>query len=227
MTHVIKLVAKSILKLLNPSSFANTEIACATANGKITTEIRTMSVVDRVRLLAIYLKSSPQRKQAWEALCKEHNLPQTVLQYNVETRWNSTYKMLQSSIKLKEQMKLYLDETKILPAFIDHDWHRIEQVCSVLRWLDSATETVSRKGSGAFCTLSLYYFLQNQLRPAVARIGEYKNLDHDISEAVAAGLKKCERYYILADSRDIYYVALFLDPRDKGHSLNVELDKEN
>ncbi|KAK9481343.1 ribonuclease H-like domain-containing protein [Lipomyces japonicus] len=150
MAPFMNLVAKSILKLLNPKSFANTEIACVTANDKITPEIRAISVVARVRLLAIYLKSSLQRKQAWETLCKEHNLPQTVLQYDVGTRWNSTYKMLQSSIKLKEQIKLYPGETKILPAFIYHDWHRIEQVCSVLRWLDSATETVSRNGSGEF-----------------------------------------------------------------------------
>ncbi|KAK9349849.1 hypothetical protein V1523DRAFT_139674 [Lipomyces doorenjongii] len=53
--------------------------------------------------------SSPSSRRLEESLCSVHGLYNKHIQYDVDNRWNSTYRMLQDGLSAKEQIRHYLN----------------------------------------------------------------------------------------------------------------------
>ncbi|KAK9386042.1 hypothetical protein V1515DRAFT_605937, partial [Lipomyces mesembrius] len=55
------------------------------------------------RVLALWIHRSPQRKQKWNDVCKISNLTDKFIEYDFDTRWNSTFRMLDDALQAREQ----------------------------------------------------------------------------------------------------------------------------
>ncbi|KAK9349959.1 hypothetical protein V1523DRAFT_128329 [Lipomyces doorenjongii] len=54
----------------------------------------------KLRIFALWIDRSPQRRQKWKEICDFLNLPNKFIQYDVDTRWISTFRMLNVDFKL-------------------------------------------------------------------------------------------------------------------------------
>ncbi|KAK9252867.1 hypothetical protein V1507DRAFT_196101 [Lipomyces tetrasporus] len=60
----------------------------------------------RLRILALWIARTPQRKQSWKNVCRINDLPDKFIAYDVDNRWNSTYQMLDDGLASKRQIHL-------------------------------------------------------------------------------------------------------------------------
>ncbi|KAK9327500.1 hypothetical protein V1520DRAFT_263328, partial [Lipomyces starkeyi] len=165
------------------------------------------SALSRLRILSTWILRSPQRREGWKSLCSVNGLNDKYIEYDVDTRWNSTYRMLQGGIAAKEQIRCYLNAVRLLPPFTASDWEQLEQIATVLEKFDEFTNLVSSKGLSISLSIGMYYELQDLLD-------------------MAQGLKKYHKYYAFLDEQDAYYIALILDPRFKAELSKAELKDE-
>jgi hAT family C-terminal dimerisation region len=72
----------------------------------------------------------------------------------------------------------------------------------------------------------IYYDLHDIMHDAADRIGDFRELDIDIANAVQSSLELYTKYYDFMDALDVYYIALILNPRYKTRLLEQELGED-
>jgi hypothetical protein len=145
------------------------------------------------------------------------------IEYDVETRWNSTHRMIQDALQSKVQVKKWIEHQNQFPPFSPDDWSQLQQIEMILSKFDEFTQLVSRRQSQISLAIPIYYELHDMLEDAASAQGDFLGLSSDAASAVSAGIKKYKKYYELMDSQDAYYIALILDPRFKTLLLEKEL----
>jgi hypothetical protein len=155
-------------------------------------------------------------------ICQSNGLKDKFIEYDVETRWNSTYRMIQDAFQAKAQIKKWIEHQNQFPPFSPDDWLQLQQLEMILSKFDEFTQLVSRRQSQISLAIPIYYELHDMLEDASSAQGDFLGLSSDIASAVSAGMKKY-KYYELMDEQDAYYIALILDPRFKTLLLEKEL----
>jgi hypothetical protein len=115
------------------------------------------SVLARLRVLAIWISRSPERKSQWRDICKRSGLSDTLIPYDIDTRWNSTYLMLEAGIKAKRQVSKWIQSHSDMPQFTEADWDYLQQVAGVLQRFYEHTEYVSQSTSQMSYAVPIYY----------------------------------------------------------------------
>ncbi|KAL4860297.1 hypothetical protein BDV12DRAFT_205287 [Aspergillus spectabilis] len=138
-----------------------------------------------------------------------------MIQYDVDTRWNSTFRMLNGARQARFQIDRFTAISDDFPCFTHKAWARIDQLHCLLAPFNQFTLLVSEQRPQLNLDAPIFYTLHDQVR--------FKDLDKDISSAIAGGSKKYAKYYSLVDDCNIYYTAHLLDPRFKGDLLRQEL----
>lgn len=64
------------------------------------------------------------------------NLSDKFIEYDVETRWNLTFRMLDDGLKAKAQVDRVLAFHTEIPAFTDEEWLYLSQIYQVLTKFD-------------------------------------------------------------------------------------------
>ncbi|KAK9234406.1 hypothetical protein V1525DRAFT_391473 [Lipomyces kononenkoae] len=83
--------------------------------------------------MALWIARTPKRKQQWKILCQANNLKAKLIEYDVDTRWNSTYRMIRDALEAKQQIRNWTEHNKsYFPPFTTHDWNRLQQIATVL-----------------------------------------------------------------------------------------------
>ncbi|KAJ6125386.1 hypothetical protein N7471_012703 [Penicillium samsonianum] len=98
------------------------------------------SLSDRPRI-----NRSPQRRQKWKEICRLNNLPDKFVAYDVTTRWNSTFRMVDDGLKSRQQVNKFLNLQEELPPFTLQDWSRLEQIHAVLHKFNELTLFISKR----------------------------------------------------------------------------------
>ncbi|KAK9350069.1 hypothetical protein V1523DRAFT_371316, partial [Lipomyces doorenjongii] len=176
----------------------------------------------KLRILAVWIDRSPQRRQKWKEVCHFLDLPDKFIEYDNDTRWNSTYRMLADGLQAKVQINKYLEHQVELPlpSFTDNDWERLRQIHTILSKFNELTLFVSTKKPQISLTVPIYYELHDLLHDASERRGSFSKIDMDIALAY-------KNYYSIMDEIDTYYTALVLDPRVKGDLIRQELREDD
>ncbi|KAN0070984.1 Ribonuclease H-like domain containing protein [Elaphomyces granulatus] len=219
--HILNLIVKDILRSLGSGSRAEADQACdSLGNGG---SFATESALGKLRILALWVQRSPQRRQRWKEVCRINNMHDKYIQYDVDTRWNSTYRMIQDGLNAEKQISKFLQLQTEFPAFTTADWSRLKQLKMVLSKFDEFTSEISKNAPQISMALPIYYDLHELLHDASDRCGPFSELDLDLVAAVKQGLKKYQKYYTFMDESDIYYTTTVLDPRIKGDLILKEL----
>ncbi|EED14540.1 hypothetical protein TSTA_107470 [Talaromyces stipitatus ATCC 10500] len=166
----------------------------------------------RIRILALWIHRSPQQRQKWKEVCNIINLSSKCIKYDIDTRWNSTFRMLDDALKARYQIDKFLQLQIDFPHFTTMDWSLLSQIHNILSKFNKLTLFVSKKKPQISLAIPIYYELHDLLDEASEHKKRFLDLDEDISLAV----KK--------DASDTYYTALILDPRIKGDLLLDKLE---
>jgi hypothetical protein len=226
LAHILNLIVKDILQSLKSGT---TEEAIAAwdsfKDGPLTT-FTSQEALAKLRILALWIDRSPQRRQKWKEICNFINLPNKFIEYDVDTRWNSTFRMLSDGLCARRQIDRFLELQTDLPPFSSNDWVQLEQIHKVLSKFNEFTLLISSKKPQISLSVPIYYELHDLLHDASERKGEFSDLDDNIVSAVNEGMKKYEKYYTFMDDTDTYYIALILDPRFKKDLILKELEAD-
>src|SRR5207249_1890858 len=124
--HVLNRIVKKILETLKSGdrTSADNAIELVLKRQYINT---TDSALARLRVLAIWISRSPERKSQWRNICKHNGLSNMLIPYDVDTQWNSTYLMLQAGIKAKRQISRWISSHSEMPQFTNEDWEYLQQ----------------------------------------------------------------------------------------------------
>jgi hypothetical protein len=219
--HILNLIAKEILSHLGLGSYKEVEDLCDRVNSGL--DITSISTLAKIRTLALWVQRSPQRRESWKMICQMKDLNDSLIRYDVETRWNSTYRMLSDAIEKRRKIEEYIKIQSDFTAFSSLDWDYLSELLKVLKPFDEITRYVSQNAPTIASALGIYYELYDMLHDASEQEGLYQNISTEIASAVSKALKKYEKYYTYMDSNDIYYIASILDPRVKGKIIEKEL----
>ncbi|KAL2938242.1 Zinc finger BED domain-containing protein RICESLEEPER 2 [Bienertia sinuspersici] len=193
--------------------------------------------ISRIRSGIRFVRSSPVRLQKFKNCVKQEQIEsKRQLCLDVETRWNSTYLMLEyASIYRKAfdfletsdggKFKAKLSKTLSVPT--DEDWDRIASILPFLKFFYDATLRLS---GSLYATSNVY--LQELV--AISKMIKKKSESSDFSERfMAHGMKKKhKKYWQNVDNMNLMlYIAAVVDPRWKMHYVKwaindqYELDK--
>ena len=103
LAHIINLIVKDILQALKSGSAEGAASICNNLDkGKHSPyEFQSLGPLLKLLILALWIQRSPQRRQSWNNTCDRMNLSYTFVEYDVDTRWNSTFRMLGDTLKMK------------------------------------------------------------------------------------------------------------------------------
>ena len=103
--HIINLTTIEILKNIKAGEAQEEITILANISKEHDTE-----VIPRLRKLIVKIRSSPQRRERFSQQIEVYGLKSLNLILDVKTRWNSTYFMLQRTLKLQEVsiLKMYI-----------------------------------------------------------------------------------------------------------------------
>jgi len=219
LAHILNLIVKDILKELKSGTMAEAKAQFFESSNQQNGQLSAESAVAKLRLVVLYIARSPQRRQHWKDLAEKF------VQYDVDTRWNSTYDMIHDALKLKLQLIQYIKDEPELEQLIllPQDWELLKQLCDVLKSFSEYTKALSEGRPTITTAFGVYFELSDLLKSVTLRTGQWASYHQSITTAVQAGLVKFEKYWSLLDNQLIYYIAAVLDPRIKGLWLQKKL----
>ncbi|KAK9358803.1 glycosyl hydrolase family 49-domain-containing protein [Lipomyces starkeyi] len=231
LAHILNLIVQDILHALKSGNAGQASAMCDNLSNREPCSFEDQGVLARLRIVALWIDRSPQRRQKWKEVCKFLDLPDKFIEYDVETRWNSTFRMLSDGLHARTQINklLQLQSDLPMPCYSDNDWAGLQQIHDILSKFNEFTLFISNKKPQIRLSDPIYYELHELLDDASERSGKFSAIDKDIAAAVKNGLRKYKKYYTFMDAMDTYYTALILDPRVKGDLILQELrdDKDS
>lgn len=225
--HILNLIVKEILSNLHTGE----DVIAADIANEIDTEDRSqrqLSLIDRIRVCCHLASRTPQRRKTWKRVCRGMGKSDAIPQYDIKTRWNSTYRMLEDAVAASEQVDEFLKHfpSQQSLSLSRLEWARVKQMVQVLKKFNDLTLEVSKVKPQITLSLFLYYELLDYLQEIKDKEGDYMFIQDGVSKAIALGLKKYEKYYTFMDEQNTHYIAALLDPRIKCKLLQRELDQE-
>ena len=221
LAHVLNLIAQSFLGSLHvPLQHGEEDHQGFPSWGSA----KDLDVVERIRLLCLWIRSSPQRHHEWLRFAPASSTRKTI-RYDVKTRWNSTCRMLTDAVELRSTVDKYTNRQQELEslALRDQDWRLVEDILSVLTRFEELTLLVSKTEPQICVVTAIYYELQDLLQEVSDREESFQHISEVVSAAAKDASEKHQKYYKLAQAHDLYYVAAILDPRIKSLFLQGEL----
>ncbi|KAL2893533.1 Zinc finger BED domain-containing protein RICESLEEPER 2 [Bienertia sinuspersici] len=179
----------------------------------------------KIRALVRYVRSSPARLLKFKACIKEEKLEsKSLVCLNVETRWNSTFLMLESAIKFKtafacllmKDSTCYKELRKISGGPSEDDWKRVG---TLLHFLNIFYDATLRLSGSRYVTCNSYV---HEIYGTNFMINSNLEDEDEGIKNMARQMKvKYEKYYGNVENINVLvFVAVILDPRHK--MTNVE-----
>lgn len=174
----------------------------------------------RIRSAVRFVRSSPARSKSFKKSIKEvGGSSKRLVPLDVETRWNSTYLMLQSALKFKEAFDNLNSKggaytrhlAKKHGAPTDNDWEAVKTFLPFLEIFYHATLKVS---GSLHVTSNVYVPEIVGVSSLISSFCEDEN--ENIRNMATKMKKKHDKYWADADNINILlFIATILDPRQK------------
>lgn len=198
--HILQLSANNSLKLAKPSiSNIREFIKSIKSSGKRADRFYT---IERA-----YVDSFPPHKSSPTML---------KLILDVDTRWNSTFAMLERACKLESPIKQALAEIPGLKDYEDIDWACLNELVEFLKPFNELTEVLS---GDKYPTLSLIVALVPKLVLFLQQAGSDSSLATELIKKLSAAALTTFKDYGTEMSQNCAILANLMDPRFKLESL--------
>ncbi|XP_059201115.1 zinc finger BED domain-containing protein 4-like [Centropristis striata] len=170
------------------------------------------SVADAVavgRKIVGHFKHSALANSRLEDIQLEINQPAKRLQQDVQTRWNSTFYMIQSLIEQKRPLGIFVSEHGLPDTLTAHQWILLEKVLSVLGPFKELTRKVSSSDAMAADVIPAVTVLHRFLTRET-------NEDHGIKAMKGTLAAAVRKRFADVEENPLYSIATLLDPRYKN-----------
>ena len=167
------------------------------------------SVMDAVttgRKIVGHFKHSPLAYSHLEDVQIELGQPTARLQQDVQTRWNSTYYMMQSLTEQKRALTLYASEHDLPVTLSANQWTLLEHSMTVLAPFEALTKKVSSSDALASDVIPAVTVLLRILSEPREEDRGIKTMKATLAAAVKTRFSDTER-------NPLYSIATVLDPR--------------
>ncbi|XP_055800472.1 zinc finger BED domain-containing protein RICESLEEPER 2-like [Solanum dulcamara] len=175
-----------------------------------------------------YVKSSPARSASFKSYVEKVKLDiHGLLSLDVETRWNSTYLMLNTTVQFEKALsRMYIDDHKYFNYCLElsgttghpssEEWKNVKVF---LKFLEIFYKT-TLKFSSTFHVTSNCFFHELFIRQSI--IIQYSNCSDSILTNMARKMKiKFDKYWgDFEDMNMLLFVVVVLDPRYKMKYVN-------
>ncbi|KAH0782042.1 hypothetical protein KY290_001640 [Solanum tuberosum] len=179
--------------------------------------------ISRVRNAVKYVKSSCARTTSFKSYVEKVKLnTHGLLSLDVETRWNSTYLMLNTAVKFEKAFsRMYIDDHKYFKYCLDsggkiehpslEDWRDVNVF---LKFLEIFYQTTLKFSSTLHVTSNTFF---HELFNLQSIIVNYSKCDDSLLTGMAKKMKgKFDKYWgDFDDMNMLLFVAVVLDPRFK------------
>ena len=157
-----------------------------------------------------YFKRSPSRMYKFVEVCNNYSVKVgRGLALDVKTRWNSTYKMLDTCIDYKDAFGYYKEvDTSYVWKPSDSDWVLFGKIRPILGTMAEATTAFS---GSLYPTANCFYPYIVKVKRAL--IGAQQSGDTYLMSMAAAMLEKFDKYW--EEKNNVMVIATILDPRFK------------
>lgn len=228
LAHILNLICKDILVFLKAGSLRDAHVILdempSQKDHSAEKALSTKGAIVKIRLLALWIGHSPQRRQAWKDIspCKQIN-------YDIDTRWNSTYNMISEALRLRKEVTQFIREHPDIRDMqpTDSDWSTLRQIQKVLKPFWDHTNSVSKRCPSITESLPIYWSLDDILDDIKNNEGDFQEVTEEVQNAVEAGILKMDKFTKKMDSNIIYYVAAVLDPRVKTSFIRAQMSKSD
>ncbi|OQE58765.1 hypothetical protein PENNAL_c0360G08151, partial [Penicillium nalgiovense] len=221
--HVIQLSLKDLLGQLkaNPKNeMAETEWseACVQSLRATQQKREIVNTLNKIRSLAIYINSSPQRREAFYNLQIEE--PKLVPIQDVKTRWNSTFLMLRRAKRLQSTFdEFYEHYGQDQFALSVEEWRQIEYLLWITQPFFKFTSLLSQtKDVTIYLVFSIYNKLFDHLEKSIRQLQRKKVPWKQLMlAALYAAKRKLSQYYSMTDQipGDLYAIGTIIAPQQK------------
>ncbi|KAM3843239.1 zinc finger BED domain-containing protein 4-like [Diretmus argenteus] len=171
------------------------------------------AVIDCVaigRKICGHFKHSQVALTKLQELMSDLKIPLARLQQDASTRWNSTFYMLQSLVKLKKAIAAYGVQYK-LPAGATlnaNQWDLIENILTILEPCERLTKRISKATATTADVIPSVQALTRMLKETVPT-------DRGVKTTKETLLKAVETRFGDVEEKPMYYISTILDPRYK------------
>ncbi|OJZ88799.1 hypothetical protein ASPFODRAFT_103956, partial [Aspergillus luchuensis CBS 106.47] len=200
LAHILNLICRDVLASLRAGSAREAkaildDMAIHSRAAAFNSLHSTKGAIMKVRLLTLWIARSPQRRQDWKEVS-----PGKQVSYDVDTRWNSTYIMIQDALRLQTQLGQFTrihPEVQALQLTVDK-WSTLQQVAKILKPFWDHTNS-----------------------------GDFEDVSVEIRDAVEGGIRKMNKFARKMDDNLLYYVASVLDPRIKSSLIVSQMSEQD
>ena len=181
--------------------------------------------IDRVRNAVKYVKNSPARILRFKDLVQKANIEsKSSLSFDVPTRWNSTYTMLDTALKFQRVFSglslpdgVGVKDNERPPE--SNDWKKVERLVVFLRGFYLSTRRIS---GSLYVTSNRGFFEIAAIYDMLNKWG--KNVDEDFQAMAISMKKKYDKYWGNVEKMNmLIYVAAILDPHSKLLVVEITL----
>ena len=207
MTGMANMIKGNLRDPLLDEQALHLRCACHVLNLCVQDGVRAISPhLRKIRGAVLFINSSGARLQEWKAALRQSQVRPVKIPSDVETRWNSTYVMLNKCLKYKDHLERFYNTRFPQNAILPSDWALCEKYMGFLQLLYTMTHCFSTVYQP--CSHS---FLNNACL-LVANFAEHRDLE-DYNNYIPLMEEKWRKYYTRIP--DIYIFASILDPRLK------------
>ncbi|KAJ5752721.1 hypothetical protein N7520_009638 [Penicillium odoratum] len=228
LAHILNLICKDVLASLKAGSAREAKAILDDMAIHVSPSFNslhsTKGAIMKIRLLKLWIARSPQRRQNWKEIS-----PSKQVSYDVDTRWNSTYIMIQDALRLQTELGQFVrihPEVQAL-QLTDGDWSTLQQVAKVLKPFWDHTNSVSKTCPTIVESLPIYWSLDDLLNDVQNAEGDFEDVSIEIRNAVERGIQKMNKFARKMDDNLLYYVASVLDPRIKSSLIVSQMSEQD
>jgi hypothetical protein len=178
------------------------------------TQTSVESVVKKARKLVSHFKHSEQACRQLVACQASSKSEEHKLLQDVETRWNSTYLMLERLVEQRKAINLFSVECGGIDTLTNQEWELTERVVIILKPFYTATLEICSDDACISVAIPLIHMLNGKLQTTPTDLG--------LKQMKAALRDAMSRRFAFVTSSPPIIAATLLDPRFKDYYFNSE-----